>query len=57
MKTSAANALNLGSRIKFNKSRVVDGLLERVIREDDVETEWTTYSACYDFVGFQVIVR
>jgi hypothetical protein len=57
VKTSAANALNLGSRIKFNKSRVVDGLLERMIREDDEETRLTTYSAYYDFVGFQVIVR
>ncbi len=57
VKTSAANALNLGSRIKFNKSRVVDGLLERVIREDDAVTGLTTYSACYDFVGFRVIVR
>ncbi|MBR3822397.1 MAG: hypothetical protein IKJ37_12360, partial [Kiritimatiellae bacterium] len=57
VKTSAANALNLGSRIKFNKSRIVDGLLERVIREDDAETELTTYSAYYDFGGFRVIVR
>lgn len=57
VKTSAANALNLGSRIKFNKSRVVDGLLERVIREDDAVTKLTTYSAYYDFVGFRVIVR
>ena len=57
VKTSAADALNLGSRVKFNKSCAIDGLLERVIREDDAETGWTTYSACYDFVGFQVIVR
>jgi len=57
VKTSAADALNLGSRIKFNKSCAIDGLLERVIREDDGETGFTTYSAYYDFVGFQVIVR
>jgi hypothetical protein len=57
VKTSAANALNLDSLIKFNKPEEFANLKVRMIREDDVETGFTTYSAYYDFVGFQVIVR
>ena len=55
--TSAANALNLDSLIKFNKPAEFENLRVRMIREDDGETGFTTYSAYYDFVGFQVIVR
>ena len=55
--TSAANALNLDSLIKFNKPAEFENLRVRMIREDDGETGLTTYSAYYDFVGFQVIVR
>ena len=57
VKTSAANALNLDSLIKFNKPEEFGNLKVRMIREDDAETGLTTYSAYYDFVGFQVIVR
>jgi len=57
VKTLAANALNLDSLIKFNKPEEFANLKVRMIREDDVETGFTTYSAYYDFVGFQVIVR
>ena len=57
VKTSAANALNLDSLIKFNKPAEFENLRVRMIREDDGETGFTTYSAYYDFVGFQVIVR
>ena len=57
VKTLAANALNLDSLIKFNKPAEFENLRVRMIREDDGETGFTTYSAYYDFVGFQVIVR
>jgi hypothetical protein len=57
VKTSAANALNLDSLIRFNKPEEFANLKVRMIREDDVETGLTTYSAYYDFVGFQVIIK
>jgi hypothetical protein len=57
VKTSAANALNLDSLIRFNKPEEFANLKVRMIREDDVETGFTTYSAYYDFVGFQVIIK
>lgn len=57
VKTSAANALSLDSLIKFNKPTECKNLRVRMIREDDAGTGLTTYSAYYDFVGFQFIVK
>ena len=57
VKTAAANALGLDGLIKFSKSYKSGDSRMTLVREDDVATGFTTYSACYKFVGSQVIVR
>ena len=57
VKTAAANALGLDGLIKFSKSYKSGDSRITLVREDDVATGFTTYSACYKFVGSQVIVR
>ena len=57
VKTAAANALGLDGLIKFSKSYKSGDSRITLVREDDVATGLTTYSACYKFVGSQVVVR
>ena len=57
VKTAAANALGLDGLIKFSKSYKSGDSRMTLVREDDVATGLTTYSACYKFVGSQVVVR
>ena len=57
VKTAAANALGLDGLIKFSKSYKSGDSRITLVREDDVATGFTTYSACYKFVGSQVVVR
>lgn len=57
VKISAANALGMDGLVRFKKPFASGCPNVRLVREDDSATGYTTYSACYKFVGTQIIVR